>query len=132
VGYPFYQIYLQPLDERTPVRLSPGRGRTTCAYFHPHEPKLLYSSAHTHPQLDQEEKQARDEAAAGGRPRYSWNFDPHMDIYTENLDGSGLQRLTDAEGYDAEASYSHDGKHIVFTSTRDGDPDLFIMDSDGK
>ena len=29
VGYPFYQIYLQRLDEKTPLRLSTGRGRTT-------------------------------------------------------------------------------------------------------
>lgn len=30
LGYPFYQIYLQPLDGGSPTRLSPGRGRTTC------------------------------------------------------------------------------------------------------
>jgi Tol biopolymer transport system component len=40
--------------------------------------------------------------------------------------------LTDAPGYDAEGSYSADGKQIVFTSSRDGDPDLYIMDADGK
>ncbi len=32
-GYPFYQIYVQRLDEREARRISPGRGRTTCAYF---------------------------------------------------------------------------------------------------
>ena len=35
-------------------------------------------------------------------------------------------------GYDAEATISPDGKHIVFTSTRDGDLDLYVMDADGK
>ncbi len=57
-----------------------------------------------------------------------------MDIFEANLDGSGLRRLTDAKGYDAEASYSPDGKHIVFCSNRGGEKnlELYVMDSDGK
>jgi Tol biopolymer transport system component len=132
LGYPFYQIYVQPLDERVPRRISPGRGRTTCAYFSRDGRQILFASAHTHPHLDLEEKQARELEAQGGRRRYQWDFDPSMDIYVVNLDGTGMTRLTDAEGYDAEGSYSHDGKRIVFTSTRDGDPDLYVMDADGS
>lgn len=131
VGYPFYQIYVQRLDERVPQRISPGRGRTTCAYFTRDAKRILFASAHTNPEMEQNEAKARELAAAGGRRRYEWDFDEHMDIYTVSADGTDLQRLTNADGYDAEGSYSHDGKHIVFTSTRDGDPDLFIMDSDG-
>lgn len=132
VGYPFYQIYLQRLDDRVPERISPGRGRTTCAYFTRDGEQILFSSAHTNPDLEQIEKQAREEQAAGGRRRYEWDFDPHMDIYRTDIDGTGLVQLTDAPGYDAEASYSHDGNQIVFTSTRDGAPDLYIMNSDGS
>ena len=131
IGYPFYQIYVQPLDERTPRLLSTGRGRTTCAYFTRDGEQILFASAHTHPQIAEEEKQAREIAAAGGRRRYEWEFDPHMDIYRVDLDGTNMTQLTDAEGYDAEGSYSFDGRQIVFTSTRDGDPDLYIMDADG-
>lgn len=61
-----------------------------------------------------------------------WDFDKHMDIYRVKLDGTGMTKLTDKPGYDAEGSYSSDGKQIVFTSDRDGDPDLYIMDADGK
>ena len=50
-GYPFYQIYVQPIDERTPRLLSTGRGRTTCAYFSRDGKQILFSSAHTHPEL---------------------------------------------------------------------------------
>ena len=132
VGYPFYQIYAQRLDERTPIRISPGRGRTTCAYFTRDGQKILFASAHTHPDVAGEEHRAREKAAAGGGRRYEWDFDPHMDIYTVNADGTDFTRLTETEGYDAEGSYSHDGKQIVFTSTRDGDPDLFLMDVDGS
>lgn len=131
VGYPFYQIYVQKLDEKTPRLLSTGRGRTTCAYFSPDQTQILFASAHTDPKIDETELAAREEAAKGGRRRYLWDFDPHMDLYTINFNGTGMKRLTDTPGYDAEGSYSRDGQFIVFTSSRDGDPDLYIMNADG-
>ncbi|WP_010583465.1 PD40 domain-containing protein [Schlesneria paludicola] len=132
IGYPFYQIYVQKLDEKTPRLVSTGRGRTTCAYFSPDGKKILFASSHTDPSIDQTELKAREEAAKGGRRRYLWDFDPHMDLYVVNFDGTGMTRLTDSPGYDAEGSYSSDGKQIVFTSMRDGDPDLYVMDADGS
>jgi Tol biopolymer transport system component len=39
--------------------------------------------------------------------------------------------LTNTKGYDAEGAYSADGKLIAFCSDRDGDPDLYVMNSDG-
>lgn len=132
IGYPFYQIYVQKLDEKTPRLLSTGRGRTTCAFFTPDQQQILFASAHTDPNIDQTELAAREEAAKGGRRRYLWDFDPHMDLYVVNVNGTGLRRLTDTPGYDAEGSFSPDGKQIVFTSSRDGDPDLYIMDADGS
>jgi Tol biopolymer transport system component len=137
--YPFYQIYLQPLvspADLKPVRISPGRGRTTCAYFHPDGQHLIYASSHLDPQLDQTEAKERAEQAEnarlGRRPRYSWVFDPHMDIFACDDQGKNLHALTNTYGYDAEGSYSSDGKYIVFCSTRDGDPDLYIMNADGS
>lgn len=132
VGYPFYQIYVQKLDETTPRLLSTGRGRTTCAYFAPDGESLIFASSHTDPKIEETELKAREEAAKGGRRRYQWDFDPELDIYTVKLNGTGLRRLTDSPGYDAEGSYSADGKQIVFTSSRDGDPDLYVMDADGS
>lgn len=132
IGYPFYQIYLQRLDEKVPMQLSTGRGRTTCSYFTPDMKAILFASSHTDPDIEQTERKARDLAKEGGRPRYQWDFDPHMELYTINPDGTGLKRLTNSPGYDAEGSYSPDGKQIVFTSSRDGDPDLYVMDADGS
>jgi len=132
VGYPFYQIYVQKLDERVPRRISTGRGRTTCAYFTPDMKSVMFASSHSDPDIDTTELKARELAAAGGRRRYEWDFDPHMEIYVTKIDGTGLTRLTESPGYDAEGSYSSDGKQIVFTSTRDGDPDIFIMNADGS
>jgi TolB protein len=64
--------------------------------------------------------------------RYRWDFPESMDIFAADLDGKNLVRLTDAPGYDAEASYSPDGSRIVFTSFRDGDAEIYLMDADGK
>lgn len=131
IGYPFYQIYVQPLEERVPRLLSTGRGRTTCSFFTPQGDQILFASSHTDPAMDLTEKKAREEAKQGGRRRYQWDFDPHMELYLIQLDGTGLKRLTNSEGYDAEGSFSPDGSQIVFTSSRDGDPDLYVMHADG-
>src|SRR5262249_33772831 len=65
-----------------------------------------------------------------------WAFDPYMEIYEADLDGGNLKDLTNSKGYDAEGSYSADGKQIVFTSNRGssepGHCELYIMDADGK
>ncbi|HEY4310383.1 MAG TPA: biopolymer transporter Tol [Pirellulales bacterium] len=133
--YPFYQIYRQKLSGDVPHRVSTGRGRTTCANFRPDGKKLIYASSHLDPQLDKTEKDERrqqaEDAKAGRRRRYEWNFDPYMDIFTADTDGGHLQQSTDSPGYDAEGAYSPDGKQIVFCSTRDGDPDIYVMDADG-
>lgn len=139
-GYPFYQIFVQDFDAaepgpRPPRRVSTGRGRTTCSWFSPDGSRLLFASSHLDPELDATEAGARAEAAedarTGRRRRYRWDFDPCMELFTARLDGTDLVRLTDAAGYDAECSYSPDGRSILFVSDRDGDPDIFVMDADG-
>src|SRR5205807_5732655 len=73
-----------------------------------------------------------EDQKAGRHRRYVWDFDPHMDIFEANPDGSELKRLTDSPGYDAEGSYSPDGSQIVFCSQRTGDLHLWIMNADGS
>ncbi|HEV3343949.1 MAG TPA: biopolymer transporter Tol, partial [Pirellulales bacterium] len=135
--YPFYQIYTQPFAGGGRPRLvSIGKGRTTCAYFSPDGRHIVYASSHLDPHLDQteadERKRQAEDAASGRRRRYDWVFDPYMDIFQADPDGSNLVRLTDAPGYDAEGAYSPDGKLIAFCSTRDGDPDIYLMNADGS
>ncbi len=66
IGYPFYQIYVQPLDERVPQRISPGRGRTTCAYFRPDGERILFSSAHANPEMEANEAAGAEPPPRGG------------------------------------------------------------------
>jgi Tol biopolymer transport system component len=140
-GNPFYQIFTQDLASGAYRRVSPGAGKTTCAYFSPDGKKIIFASSHLDPeaskQYSAEYARREEEKKSGQRRRYAWDFDPYMDIFEANPDGSGLKRLTDSPGYDAEGSYSPDGKQIVFSSQRDGDMEpahsqLWIMNSDGS
>src|ERR1022692_353367 len=135
---PFYQMFVMDLKSGATRRVSPGIGKTTCGYFHPLEAKIIFASSHLDPDAKKyyqvEQKQREEDMKAKKKRRYAWDFDVHMDIFEANLDGSQLKRLTIAKGYDAEGSYSANGKQIVFCSNRDNEKnlELYIMDSDGK
>jgi Tol biopolymer transport system component len=137
-GNPFYQIYTQDLATGRVHRVSPGIGKTTCSFFRPDAKKVIFASTHLDPnakdQYAEEFRRRDEEKKSGKRRRYVWDFDPHFDIFEADPDGSNLRRLTTADGYDAEGSYSPDGKQIVFCSNRSGPEnlELYIMDSDGR
>jgi len=125
-----YQIFLGALEEDAPIRMvSTGKGRCTCPYFHPDGKSILFASTHLSPSTDAVPPKG---PAYSRTARYRWEFPESMDIFTADLEGKNLVRLTNAPGYDAEASYSPDGSQIVFTSFRDGDAEIYIMDSDGR
>lgn len=123
-GQQDYQIYVMELRGGAPKLVSTGKGACTCAYFHPSGQKIIFASSHLDPNVDQPKPSKEGKG-------YEWDFNAHMDIFEANPDGSNLKRLTDAPGYDAEGAYSADGKHIVFTSQRDGDLEIYVMNADG-
>jgi len=55
------------------------------------------------------------------------------ELYLANADGSGEHKLLSDSGFDYHASYSYDGKWIVFTSERSGygQADLYRVHPDG-
>jgi Tol biopolymer transport system component len=53
------------------------------------------------------------------------------DIYIINVDGTGLQRLTNG-GDNLGPSWSPDGQWIAFTSFRDGNNEIYIVHPDGS
>lgn len=116
---PFFQIYeLDLLDGQT-RRVSPGLGKTTCAFFRPGSADILFASTHHDPESGALQRAELELRAAGGKRRYEWDFDPQMELYVAvNGSAEQLKRLTDVRGYDAEASFAPDGRSIVFSSNR--------------
>lgn len=116
------QQYIMNIDGTNARRVSNGKGKTTCGYFMDGDRRIFFASS-----------QAVDTACTP-RPDpskgYVWRLDPY-DIYTANPDGSGVRRLTRYGVYTAEGVLSPDGKHIVFTSLKDGDLDIYTMNADG-
>ncbi len=135
---PYYQQFVMELAGGQIRRVSTGVGKTTCGFFSPDGKKIIFASSHLDPDAKKhyapEIEQRAEEKKSKKRRRYQWDFDPYMTIFEANLDGTGLKRLSDAPGYNAEGSYSPDGKHIVFCSNRSGEKnlELYIMDADGK
>ncbi|MYA69796.1 M28 family peptidase [Candidatus Poribacteria bacterium] len=119
---PFYQIYLLNLLTGDTHRVSTGIGKTICAFFRPGTDEVLYASTHHDAFAKAKQEEELQFRASGQERRYSWDYDEAMDIFSAHRDGSNLKQLTDAPGYDAEASYSPDGKRIVFCSLRDAYP----------
>jgi len=118
-GNPFYQIYTVDLTSGQTFRISPGMGKTTCAFFRPGSDQIMFASTHHDPnskRLQDEELAVR---ASGKERRYAWDYDPEMEIYALSEKTREIQRLTNVRGYDAEGSYSPDGQWIVFSSMRD-------------
>ncbi|MCB9434039.1 MAG: PD40 domain-containing protein [Ardenticatenaceae bacterium] len=56
----------------------------------------------------------------------------NWDIYTMDVNGSNLVRLTFTAGLDTEPVFSPDGSHIAFASERSGNLDIWVMEADGS
>ncbi len=117
-GNPFYQIYLMDLETGDQERISPGMGKTTCAWIHPDGKRVLFASTHTDPESKKLQEAEYEERKSSKVRRYSWDYDEHYDIWEYMLADKSLKNLTNTRGYDAEGGYSPDGKQIVFASNR--------------
>src|SRR5437879_13344877 len=52
------------------------------------------------------------------------------ELFIANADGSGERKLLNTSGFDYNASFSADGKWIVFTSERNGSSDIYRVQVD--
>jgi hypothetical protein len=123
-----------------PIRISPPNSRNTCGYFSPDGNSIIFGSTAG--------KEKPDEPSSGYQRQggtYRWSFPPGMEIFRadgwkqliENSDPGrpvdlAKHALTDNDDYDAEGSYSSDGKWIVFTRLVNDNPELFAMRADGS
>ena len=110
------QIYRLDLshDPAQVMRVSNGLGATTCAYFMPGDREVVYASTH------------RGSPACPPKPDrsqgYVWPIYSSYDIFRATADGLDLRRLTDAPGYDAEATVcAKDGVEALAASADEQD-----------
>ncbi|SVA77977.1 uncharacterized protein METZ01_LOCUS130831 [marine metagenome] len=118
------QIYIMDIETGKIDLVSNGQGVTTCSFFqYPDPKKIIYSSTYL------------DDSACPPKPDYTmgyvWKLYPGYDIFSADLNGSNPISLTSSPGYDAEATYSFDGKKIIYTSLNSGDLELWTMNPDG-
>ncbi|MCS6831826.1 MAG: hypothetical protein NZ749_14440 [bacterium] len=113
------QMFTMNADGSDVRLVSLGKGRCTCGFFSPDSKKILYSST----DWWSDEPPPPPDRSKG----YVWGLYPYR-IYIASADGSNRKAITDGEGYNAEASFSPDGRKVLFTSDRDGDLDLYEMD----
>ncbi|HEY3056892.1 MAG TPA: M20/M25/M40 family metallo-hydrolase [Thermoanaerobaculia bacterium] len=119
------QQYLMDLASGKSTLVSSGKGRTTCGYFsYPKGDRIIYSST---------EAAAPECPPPADRSKgYVWPIYASYDIYSAAPNGANTHRIVTTPGYDAEATWCHQGGKIIFTSMRDGDLDLYEMNESGK
>jgi TolB protein len=126
-GTPCDQIFVGKVPKKGEAfnykMVSTGKGRTTCAFFTKDNKHIVYASTHLGSEAC---PPAPDRAKYGNK--YIWPLYSSFDIFMADLDGKIVKQLTNSPGYDAEATISPDGKKMIYTSTKDGDIELYIMD----
>jgi dipeptidyl aminopeptidase/acylaminoacyl peptidase len=95
------------------------RGQDACSWFFPDQKRIVWTS--TRDNMDM--------------PIGNWSDDSEYpqgaELYTSDLKGGNITRLTNNKYYEAEVTVSPDGKWIVFGRQIKGNMDVWIMQSDG-
>lgn len=127
-GIPCDQIFVGRVPENPAAPfefnlVSTGKGRTTCAFFTKDNQHIIYASTHL---ASSDCPPVPDRAKYGNK--YIWPLYRSYDIFKADLNGKIVKQLTNSPFYDAEATLSPDGKKMIYTSTKDGDIELYIME----
>jgi len=114
-----HHVYTFKIDG-TDIKKINGIGDDACSFFTPDGKRILYTS--TKDNLDLPKGNFSD-------PK---DYPQGAELYSSDLNGGDVKRLTNNKNYDAEVSVSPDGKQILFTRQIDGKLDLWLMNSDGS
>jgi len=114
-----FRVYTLKIDG-TDIRRIEDRGDDACSFYFPDGKRIIWTSTKDHPEL--------------AKSNYSnpTDYPQGAELYTSNLDGSDVKRLTNNSVYDAEVSVAPNGKWILFGSQRSGKMELWKMKPDGS
>lgn len=111
--------YIFSEDGKVQRRIN-DRGQDACSYFFPDGKRVIWTS--TRDNMDM--------------PLGSWSdakdYPQGAELYTSDLYGNDVVRLTNDEWYDAEVTISPNGEWIVWTKQVDGNANLWRMRPDGS
>ncbi|MFG0306560.1 MAG: hypothetical protein ACF8Q5_10165 [Phycisphaerales bacterium JB040] len=142
-----YTMYVSTLPEEASDRLTliapvsaPGSANT-CGWFHPTEPGTILLGTTTTPPAE-----PNAPGYQRGTGRYKWDFPREMDIVRLTGDVAAVmsttggtyrfmeqsrEALVSRDGYDAEGTWSPDGRFVLYTHCEPGsnDGDLWVLDT---
>lgn len=132
-----------------PIRISPEGSANTCGWFHPTEPwRVMFGSTLVPPSAEQKS------GFQVGTRKYVWMFPAEMDVVEVSVPGIELAMgrpihampgalevkpprvLFSRANYDAECSYSRDGRFVLYAHVREEedandrpDADVWVYDT---
>jgi TolB protein len=102
------EIFVMDADGSNPIQLTDKGVASFAPYWHPSGEKVIFSS-------NMDDPTGRD-----------------FDLYMIDIDGTGLERITTAAGFDGFPVFSPDGRYLVWGSNRgqefDGETNIFIAE----
>jgi dipeptidyl aminopeptidase/acylaminoacyl peptidase len=111
--------YVFTEDGKTFRRIN-NRGQDACSWWFPDQKRVLWTSTRDRTDM----------------PIGDWskpeNYPQGAELYTSDVYGNDVQRLTNNEWYEAEVSISPDGKWITFVREVNGNVDIWRMRPDGS
>ena len=114
--HPHQEVYIYDFTTEKEKRWSFQGGKAFQPQFHPHHPKLLYSSTNievvSNPALYIDLLKETE-----SKKQKSLDL-PASEIVMRDLNTKAFQQMTQSGGYDGEASFIKNGRRILFTSVR--------------
>jgi Tol biopolymer transport system component len=114
-----FQVYTFKIDG-SQVRRINDRGADACSFYYPDGKQLIWTSTRDHADLPP------------GNYSDANDYPKGAELYSSDLEGGHVVRLTNNQAYDAEVTISPDGKWILFARQTDGKLDLYRMRLDGS
>lgn len=114
-----FRVYTLKIDG-TDIRRIEDKGDDACSFYFPDGKRIIWTSTKDHAEL--------------AKSNYSnpTDYPQGAELYTSDLDGSDVKRLTNNTVYDAEVSVAPNGQWILFGSERSGKMELWKMKPDGS
>jgi Tol biopolymer transport system component len=113
-----FQVYTVGVDGKDLLRIN-DRGSDACSFYFPDGERIIWTSTRDNLHMPQ------------GNYSDPEDYPQGAELYSSDLDGGNVIRLTDNKLYDAEVVVSPDGRWILFARQNDGKLDLFRMRPDG-